>query len=66
MSANFPMLKVCCLMKNDEEARENVNITDKTERIYRMRHRQTWSEPDSVYDAWLISEGLQRDWCPLE
>ena len=58
--------KVYRLMKNDEEACENVNITDKTEWIYRTRHRQNWSEPDSVYDAWLTSEGLQRDWFPLE
>jgi len=45
---------------------KNVEITEKTEHVYRIRHRNNWSKADSLYDAWLLSKKLYRDWFPAE
>ena len=39
-------------------------ITEETVKVYEMKHRLNWHGADSVYDAWLISMKLQRNWFP--
>ena len=41
-------------------------ITQKVLEIYEMRQRGEWEGPDSVYDAWLISNNSTRKWLPYK
>ena len=39
---------------------------ERAEEIFEMRRRNKWMGPDSVYDAWLLSNRETREWFPYE
>ena len=41
-------------------------ITQKVLEIYEMRQTGEWERPDSVYDAWLLSNNSRRKWFPCK
>ena len=41
-------------------------ITQKLSEIYEMRQRWEWEGPDSMYDAWLLSDNSRRKWFPYK
>ena len=45
---------------------EDVEISCETIEIFHMRERLNWSKADSVFDAWLIQQGISRPWFPVK
>ena len=41
-----------------------LKINDDVTKIYKMRFNHKWTGPDSVYDAWLLVQGYEREWFP--
>ena len=41
-------------------------ITQKVLEIYKIRQKGEWEEPESVYDAWLLSNNSKRKWFPYK
>ena len=45
---------------------KDLPITQRKLEIYEMRQRGEWEGPDSVYDAWLLSNNSRRKWFPYK
>jgi len=60
------MDKVYKIISGDRETWEDLVITKKAIKVFRMRYNNEWKEPDSVYDAWLLVERLRRKEFSLE
>ena len=40
-------------------------LSNRSKKVFEMRYRNNWTSPDTVYDAWLVTEGKSRPWFPL-
>jgi len=58
--------KVYRIISGDEEAWENLKISKKAMKIFRMRFNNNWEGLDTVYDAWLLIKGKSRIAFPNE
>jgi len=48
----------------DKDTFKKIGISTSTIGIFEMRHRNSWTGPDSIYDAWLLVHGYRRNWFP--
>ena len=54
--------KVYKLLTNWDDSWEDLEISVLAEESFRRRLHLQCNNPDSVYDAWLIKNGFERDW----
>ena len=43
-----------------------LELSEEIVHTYEERKRQDWQGPDSVYDLWLLGQGEERTWFPIE
>ena len=41
---------------------ESIELSEETLNAFRIRHRNDWQGADSIFDAWLILNSLERSW----
>ena len=58
--------KVYKIATGCEDSWKNLDIADETFKVFEMRSRNDWAGPDSIYDAWLLSNQKRRSWFPFE
>ena len=54
--------KIHRLVTNEKDCWEDIAFTKNGIDMFNRRMRSNWSEPDSIYDAWLIRNGHRREW----
>lgn len=60
------MAKVYEILTTEELRNVDSQIKEKTLEIFEMRIRTDWKGADSIFDAWLLSNGNKRSWFPYE
>ena len=54
--------KVFELATNCSGVWDEIEISDNAKQMFQRRFRNDWEGPDSVYDAWLLQNGMERPW----
>ena len=54
--------KVFKLVTNEDGCWDQLKITDLAKLMFERRLRTNWDMPDTVYDAWILRNGLERSW----
>ena len=54
--------KVYRLATVEDEAWKDLVVSEEAVKIFEMRERNGWQGPDSVYDAWLLTNENRRSW----
>jgi len=56
--------KVYKIATGEENVWINIELAKEAFAIFKMRERQDWQGPDSIFDAWLLYHGKRRTWFP--